>query len=433
MKSLIPCNIDAEKAVLGSMMLNEESVLIAINDLSFDDFYKKEHEEIFGVIQSLFIAGRNVDLITVAEELSTIGKLQFIGNASYLSSLTDIIAGSRLTKQHCEIIKEKSKQRKIVNLSMQIIDRCNSNEHVKQTIDFFGKEFFNITADKTSKIRSAKDIAIDAMKQIENDHEFGPSMGITTGFTDLDKRWNGLCKSEFIVIAARPSMGKTALAANIGFNTAIAGNRVMIFSLEMSDTSLIQREIANISMINSDLIKKAMLSDQQLEVARVACSKIGSLPLFIDDTPGLSIVELSARAKMYKVKVDFDLIIIDYMGLMSAKAENRTQEVSAISRGIKNLAKEMDIPVIGLSQLNRDVEKRVDKRPVLSDLRESGAIEQDADIIAFVYRDEYYDKSELNPNRGISEIITAKHRNGPTGIDRLLFRGELSRFDNLAQ
>jgi len=424
---------DAESSILGAMLKDQAATLKAITALSADDFYRPAHAEIFAACHALFASGSSVDLITVAEAIKAAGKINSIGGLAYLSSLVDMIPFPGMVDRYAPLVKEKAAARRLIALSARMMERCYRDEPIKVITEDFSREFFDIITDKAQGARHISKVVEEVKAEIQEFHENGVGAGIPTGYIDIDSRWNGMQRGELIILAARPSMGKTALAVNVGVNAAKRGNRVLIFTMEMKDRSLVQRIMSSLSRVSGDSIRKGNLPEEYLTRVMDAGTRAAKLPIMIDETPGLSITELTARAKMCAMKTGTDLIIVDYLQLMTAKAENRTQEISVISRGLKALAKELNVPVLALSQLNRGVDERPDKRPVMRDLRESGAIEQDADVIAFIYRDDYYNRDEDNPLRGQSEIITAKQRNGPTGMDKMVFRGEFSQFLTMEQ
>jgi replicative DNA helicase len=427
-----PHSQEAEQAILGAMLIDHESAAIAINGVAPTDFYRSEHQAIMASAAKLFESGRNIDLITVAKALQEDGKDKLVSMA-YLSELTDTVPLRAQVAAYCGIVKESAQSRRVIDLSRSVMEMCFQGKPIQWIAEDFGKGFFDIVADKTKAARSMADIVPEVIAEITEVQRTGVQKGIGTGFYDLDRRWNGMGRSDLIIMAARPSMGKTCLAVNIGCNVAMKGGKVLMFSLEMADRQLVKRIISSFSRVSSDMIRTGNIPDEWMQRIIDAGNKMMKLPFRIDQTPGLSITELQARAKMESMKNGLDFVIVDYLQLMSAKAGSREQEVSAISRGLKHLAKELDIPVMALSQLNRSLEARTDKRPIMADLRESGAIEQDADIITFIYRDEVYNDTPDNPSRGVPEIITRKQRNGPVGTDKVLFRPEINLFDNLTQ
>ena len=422
-----PHNLEAETGILSAMLVDEESAVEAISKISADDFYRPLHRDIMLAAQSVFSAGGVVDLVSVAGELQ---RSKSEVPLSYLSGLTDVIPRKSLVAGYCDIITEQAQLRRTATLAAKIMEYCYGNEEMRFVADLFADEFFQIVAEKGTGARRAGEVVDEVIRDIAEIEKYGRPRGIETGFADLDRRWCGMAPGDLLIMAARPSMGKTALVMNIACNAALAGHKVLVFSLEMQDKALIRRVITSASRVSDNVIRRGLISEQQWPGITRAAGQIKQMPLWIDHTSGLSITELTARAKMAALRTGVDFVVVDYLQLMQAKAENRTQEISAISRGLKGLAKDLNIPVLALSQLNRGLEGRTNKRPIMSDLRESGAIEQDADIITFIYRDEVYNPSPDNPEAGVAEIITAKQRNGPIGTDRLLFQGEYSSFLN---
>lgn len=425
-----PHSIEAESGILAAMLTSEEAAVEAISKVSFDDFYHPGNRQIMQAACSVFTAGGAVDLVSVAGELQ---KVKSDVSLSYLSNLTDAIPRKGLVHGYCKMVTEKAQLRKTAALASRMLEYCYDNEEMKFVADIFSDEFFRIVADRGAGARAASEVVDEVLSDIAEIEKYGRPKGILTGFACLDRKWSGFSPGDLNILAARPSMGKTALAMNIATNAAIAGHKVLVFSLEMQDKALIHRTINSVSKIPNETIRRGMLTENQWPYITRAAGRIKQMPLWIDHTSGLSITELTARSKMAALRTGVDFIVVDYLQLMRAKAENRTQEISAISQGLKGLAKDLNIPVLALSQLNRGLENRPNKRPVMSDLRESGAIEQDADIIAFIYRDEVYNTSPDNPEIGIAEVITAKQRNGPIGTDRLLFQGEYSSFSSYQQ
>ncbi|MBU1567759.1 MAG: replicative DNA helicase [Proteobacteria bacterium] len=427
MNSIPPQNIEAEQAVLGTMLLDDRSLPIVMSILCADDFYRPDHKEIFSTISSLFSENKNVDIVTVKNGMK-------IGNdaVAYLAELTGIVPSTSRVESYCLIVKERSKARDMIRLSQDVISRCYNLEPVKKITDSFGSEFFALAVDDKKSATLISDsidstLAVIKARQDSDRH----ISGLETGFYDLDKRLSGLCKKKLYIVAGRPSMGKSALAMNILESVSMQGETGMFFSLEMGKEELIERMLSSMSGVNGNAIRGGFLNNTTWPKVTHSAGKAKGMKLLIDETPALSIVELRARAKMAAARYGIGLIVVDYLQLMTAKAETRTLEIAKITGGLKGLSKELDIPIIALSQLNRSLENRTEKRPMMSDLRESGAIEQDADVIIFVYRDEVYNKSNDNPEKGVAELIISKQRGGPTGTVKLAFRGELTRFENL--
>ena len=424
-----PHSIDAEQSVLGAIMIRREVAAVALSELRAEEFYQPRHAAIYEAASALFLAGIEVDLVSVVDRLTQSGKLEMAGGVPYLSSLTDTIPTTLQAKNHIQIIRDRHKARRMIDISMEIVSRCYKGDSAKSIMEDFGSDFFALAADKTAGLRPVEEVVKESVCEIEGLVKHGKRKGAATGFYDIDQRWNGLSPAHLVILAARPSMGKTCLAVNMACNVAAKGGRVLIFSLEMRDVDLINRVISAYSGISGDSIRKGIVTDAQLATIGKASSRIAKLPIFIDHSSGLSINEIVARAKLQHMRGGVDLVVVDYLQLVRAKADNRTQEIGAVSRALKGLAKEIGAPVLALSQLNRSVESRPDKRPKLSDLRESGEIEQDADIVSFIYRDEYYHPDSAF--KGMAEVITAKQRNGPTGVDLLSFSGEFSTFGNV--
>lgn len=441
---LPPQALDLEEAVLGAMLIDRKEFNNVIDKLSPEVFYKEAHQHIFSAIQTLFNNSEPTDLLTVANQLKKDGKLDAIGGDYYLVNLTQKVASSAHIEYHSHIIIQKHIQRRLISISSEIIENAYDD-----TIDIFDllddaeTKLFDITQGNLKKSsEEAQDLvkkAIDKIQEISN--KKGMS-GVQTGFKGIDELTSGWQPSDLIIIAARPGMGKTAFVMSMAKNIAIDFNQaVAVFSLEMSSVQLITRMISSETGISSKKLRRGNLEKYEWEQLNVKVKKLSKAPIFIDDTPSLSIFDLRAKARRLVAQKNVKIIIIDYLQLMTAgstqKGGNREQEISTISRNLKALAKELEVPVIALSQLSRAVETRGgSKRPLLSDLRESGAIEQDADIVSFIYRPEYYDLKEWDdeertPCEGQAEFIVAKHRNGGLENIRLKFTGHLAQFSNL--
>ena len=438
-----PQAIDLEISVLGSILIDNEALSDSIDILKEDYFYKTEHKYIFQAISNLFQDSKPIDILTVTEELKKIGLLKKVGGVSYVSKLTTKISSSANTEYHSRIIAEKYIQRQLISVSSEIIESSLDNtSDVFETLNKAEQELFNITEGTLRKsYDNMSDLISKALKNIEDlkDKKEGLS-GVPSGFNKLDNITSGWQKSDLVIIAARPGMGKTAFALSMGRNIAIEHNiGIAIFSLEMSSEQLVNRLISSESEINAGKLRKGNLAEHEWVQLHSKIKGLSSAPIFIDDTPAISVFELRAKARRLVIKHKIKLIVIDYLQLMTAGGRNgnREQEISSISRSLKGIAKELNIPVIALSQVNRSLEQRSgvgSKRPMLSDLRESGAIEQDADIVTFIYRPEYYKIQEWEDGDnclGQAEIIIAKHRNGGLGDVRLKFKAEYARFSNL--
>lgn len=429
-----PHSLEAEQSVLGAMLINQEAINTAIEQLAPEDFYKEANKEIFKAMIELYKRNEPVDIITLSEELKRKDILENIGGVTYLTSLSGGVAISSNIKYYCDIVEEKSILRQLIASCDEIVAKSyEASEEVNSIIEQAEKKIFDITQGRhKGGFAPIKDVLLESFSKIEEmAAREGELTGLTTGFIDIDSKLSGMQKSDLILLAARPSMGKTALGINIATNAAIKANAsVAIFSLEMSKEQLAQRMISSISHVNLQNIISGKLEEEEWLKIINGIAPLSQANIFIDDTAGISLMEIKAKCRRLKIEKGLDLIVIDYLQLMQSEMrhENRQQEISAISRGLKALAKEMDCPVLALSQLSRAPELRSDHRPILSDLRESGAIEQDADVVLFLYRDEYY--NEDTDKKNIGEVIIAKHRNGPTGTVELVWKQEFTKFLN---
>lgn len=430
-----PHNAEAEQTVLASALIDHIAVEKVINLLSSDDFYFEANKEIFDSIKQVHVQNIPVDVLTVTEELKKRGKIDYIGGFEYLAGLTENIITSKNVEAYCNIIKEKSTLRKLINVSNEIIDKgYKENDDVKKIIELAESRIFAISQNRNiNNIAEIKDILMTVFNSLEERAmNKGSLTGLTTGYDDLDRMTSGLQRSDLILLAARPSMGKTALALNIAMNSVKSGASVALFSLEMSKEQYVQRIISMESMVESNKLRTGNLDDEDWTRLISTMSTISNYNVFIDDTASISVFELMSKCRRLKIEKGLDLIVIDYLQLMSdgTNSTNRQQEISNISRGLKALAREMDCPVVALSQLSRAPELRQDHRPIMSDLRESGAIEQDADVVLMLYRDEYYHKEE-SEKKGITEVIITKQRNGPVGTVELAWIGQYTKFGNI--
>ncbi|MCQ4922652.1 replicative DNA helicase [Tissierella carlieri] len=430
-----PHSLEAEQSVLGAMILDKEAINTAIEIIRPDDFYKEANREIFEAILVLFNKNEPVDLITLSEELKRRGTLENTGGVTYLANLSSAVATTANVKYYCKIVEEKSILRRLIKSCDDVIAKSYENsDEVNSIIEKAEKSIFDITQGRHREgFSPLNEVLLSSFSQIEERAaNQGSLTGLTTGFIDLDNKLSGLQKSDLVLLAARPSMGKTAISVNIVTNAALKANaNVAIFSLEMSKEQLVQRMISATAHVDLQKIISGRLSEEEWIQVINSMGPLSQANIFIDDTAGISLMEMKAKCRRLKIEKGLDLVMIDYLQLMQLDGhqESRQQEISAISRGLKALAKEMECPVIALSQLSRAPELRADHRPILSDLRESGAIEQDADVVLFLYRDEYYhDDSE---KKNIGEVIIAKHRNGPTGSIELVFKKEFTKFVNM--
>lgn len=432
-----PHSLEAEQSVLGAMILDKEAINTAIEKIKPDDFYREANREIFKAILVLFNKNEPVDLITLSEELKRVDMLENTGGIAYLADLSSSIATTANTKYYCNIVEEKSILRKLISSCGDVIGKSyEDSEEVNTIIEHAEKSIFDITQGRHREgFSPLSEVLLDSFSQIEARAASQDELtGLTTGFIDLDNKLSGLQKSDLVLLAARPSMGKTALGINIATNSALkADAKVAIFSLEMSKEQLVQRIIASTAHVDLQKIISGRLEENEWMDIIDSMAPLSGAQIFIDDTPGITLMELKAKCRRLKMEQGLDLIVIDYLQLMElgGRQESRQQEISAISRGLKIIAKEMNCPVVALSQLSRAPELRTDHRPILSDLRESGAIEQDADVVMFLYRDDYYHEDSEKQN--IGELIIAKHRNGPTGSMELTFKKEYTKFVNMAR
>lgn len=434
LEKLPPQNIEAEQSVLGSILLDNNAITTALELLVSDDFYKDSHRRIFFSMSELFNKNEPIDIITLSEYLKIKGDIETVGGSQYLSSLVSMIPTSANIRFHSRIVREKAMLRNLLRSVTDIAGNVYGSEmDVEELIDYAEKTIFDIS-DKRIKasFTTLKEVIKDSFLMIEQLYDRKEAVtGVPSGFKDLDELTTGFQKSDLIVIGGRPSMGKTALSLNIAQHIGVNLNEpVAIFSLEMSKEQLAFRMLCSEARVDSNSIRKGFIKKDDWHSLTSAASKLAGAPIYIDDSPGMTVLEMRAKARRLKAEHGLSLVIVDYLQLMRGRgnAERREQEISEISRSLKALAKELRVPVIALSQLNRGVENRTDKKPNLSDLRESGAIEQDADVIIFLYRDEIYNKKGSD-NKGKAEIIIAKQRNGPTGEISLTFLSHCTRFE----
>ena len=430
----LPQNLEAEMAVLGSMLLEEEAIGIACEKLQADSFYKDAHKKIFLSIISLYNKNKAVDLITVRDELRIKDELDSVGGPAYITELFNFVPSSANIEHYIQIVREKSILRSLISVSNHIIQEAYDKENnVSELLDRAEGLIFDISSHKKeTTVVSIREIIKESIETIDRLYQKKAHVtGVPTGFIDFDTKTAGLQNSDLIIIAARPSMGKSAFAINIAEYAALTEKiPVAFFSLEMSKEQLVQRLLCSHAKLDAHKVRTGFLSTSDWPKLTSAASRLSEAPIFIDDTPAISVMELRAKARRLKSQFDIKLLILDYMQLMRGTfTDNRQQEISEISRSLKALARELGIPLIAISQLSRAVESRQDHRPQLSDLRESGAIEQDADVVVLLLREEYYNPTE--DNKGLAEINIAKQRNGPVGSINLVFLGEYTRFENL--
>lgn len=433
-----PNNTEAEAAILSAILLSNELLYDIVDLLEPEHFYRIAHQKIFAAIRTLFSKGEAADLVTVANYLEETGHLESVGGATAISRIVDTIPLAPNTVEYAKIIRSKAFLRSLIERAMKIIAKCYADGgDVDAVMDFAQALIFEVAENRGVKsfapLQKLIHGNISVIEHLQGQQQ--EITGIATGFRHLDRLTAGLQNSDLIILAARPSMGKTAFALNIARNAAVEGKKTVgIFSLEMSKEQLSMRLLTSEARVESSKVRGGTLTPEEWNRINTAADILHEAPIFIDDSPDVSPMDIRAKARRLKMEKGLDLLVIDYLQLMHASSRNdrRDLEIAEISRSLKALAKELDIPILALSQLNRMLEQRQKKQPMLSDLRESGALEQDADIVMFIYRDEVYNKEEDNPNRGKAEIILAKHRNGSTGIVGLAFLGAYTRFEDLA-
>jgi len=431
-----PQNTDAEKSVLGSMLLDEEAIGLAVENLDSSWFYEEAHRKLFNAITDLYNSRKRVDIVTISEKLKNEGCYEEVGGATYLSLITDFVPSSANIEHYAHIVKEKGVLRRLIKSATQIIaESYKSADSVEDIVDNAEKLIFEISEIKQKQQSShIKDLVREGIEKIDLLYQRKEHItGLATGFPKFDHMTSGLQKSDLIILAGRPSMGKSALAVSICENIGINGKTgVALFSLEMSKEQLVLRMLCSQARVDAHKVRSGFLSPSDWPKLTAGAGKLSEADIYIDDTPAITVLELRAKARRLKAKHNIGLIILDYLQLMrgSTKTDSRQQEISEISRSLKALARELEVPILALSQLSRAVESRQDHRPQLSDLRESGAIEQDADVVVLLMREEYYNPTE--ENRGVADVIIAKQRNGPVGTVKLAFIKEYMRFENLA-
>ena len=439
MDRMPPASIEAEQAVLGAMLLKPDAVTTAAEELSADDFYRETHRLIFEAMMELKERTEPVDLVTLTEQLKKADKLAKIGGIPALSLIANSVPTAANVHYHARIVHEKAQLRSLIAAATEIAGAAyESDDEVEDIMDSAEKRILQVASGKRSKdFVPLQDILLDTLEQIDlRYNNKGSITGLPTGFTELDHLTAGLQKSDLILVAARPSMGKTAFTLNIAAHVVLrAKEPVAFFSLEMSKEQLVPRLLCSEGRIDSQRLRVGELEEKEWGDLIDTANRLSAAPLYIDDTPGITVMELRSKARRLKAEHGLSLIVIDYLQLMQGRAsksgDNRQQEISEISRSLKALARELNVPVIALSQLSRSVESRQIKRPMLSDLRESGSLEQDADIVMFLYREDYYDPETENKN--ITEVIIAKHRNGPVDTVDLTFLKQFTKFGNLSR
>ena len=430
-----PHDIDAEQAVLGSMLTDKDAVNAAIETLKEEAFYREDNRAIYQAIVNLYSKSEPIDIITLKDELESMDKFEQVGGFEYLASLPDKVPTTANVQKYIKIVEEKSILRNLIKTANEIIELgYDPAEDVEDIMDGAEKKIFDIMQSKNQKgYTPIKDVLVESFTKLEELYNRKQHItGVPTGFSELDYKTAGLHGSELILVAARPAMGKTAFALNLATNAALRGNApVAIFSLEMSKDQLVNRMLCSEAMVDSNKVRTGKLGEDDWVKLAGAIGPLSEAEMYIDDTPGISVMEIRTKCRKLKMEKNIGLVVIDYLQLVQGnkRTASREQEISEISRSLKILAKEINVPVIALSQLSRAVEQRPDHRPMLSDLRESGAIEQDADIVMFLYRDDYYNKE--SEKKDIAEVIIAKQRGGQTGTVELLWMGQYTKFVNL--
>ena len=430
-----PQDIEAEQAVLGSVLTDQDAVIATIEKLKPEDFYREDNKIIYEAIQNIYNRAEPIDIITLKAELSSMNKLEAVGGLEYIAVLPDKVPTTANVERYIKIVEEKSMLRSLIKTANEILSMgYEQKENVEDVMDLSEKKIFDVMQRKSQKgYTSIKDILVESFSKLEELYNQKQHVtGVPTGFIDLDRMTAGLHGSEFILIAARPAMGKTAFALNLATYAATRANiPVAIFSLEMSQDQVGNRILCSEALVDSNHVRTGELDDEELGKLAETSGELSQAQIFVDDTPGISVMEIRAKCRKLKLEKNIGLVVIDYLQLIqgSGKSGSREQEIAEISRSLKILAKELDVPVIALSQLSRAVEARPEHRPMLSDLRESGSIEQDADIVMFLYRDDYY--NEDSEKKNIAEVIIAKQRAGSTGTVELAWLGQYTKFANL--
>ena len=431
-----PHDLEAEQAIIGSMLTDKDAVISAIEVLKEQDFYREDNKAIYSAILNLYNRSEPIDIITVKSELESMGKFEQVGGLEYLAELPEKVPTTANAMKYIKIVEEKSTLRSLIKTANEIIELgYNPTEEVEEIMEGAEKKIFNIMQAKNTKgYTPIKDVLVDSFTQLEELYNRKQHItGVPSGFTELDYRTAGFHGSELILIAARPAMGKTAFVLNIATNASVKAKvPVAVFSLEMSKEQLVNRILCSEAMVDSNKVRTGKLEENDWTKLAGAIGPLSEAEIYIDDTPGINIMEIRAKCRKLKLEKNIGMVVIDYLQLIQGSGKrggSREQEISEISRSLKILAKELNVPVIALSQLSRAAEQRPDHRPMLSDLRESGAIEQDADIVMFLYRDDYYNQD--SEKKDIAEVIIAKHRGGSTGTVELLWLGSYTKFVNL--
>ena len=432
-----PHDIEAEQAVIGSMLTDKDAIMVAVEVLKEDDFYREDNKQIYSAILNLYNRAEPVDIITLKRELESMKQLEAVGGLEYIAELPDKVPTTANVEQYIKIVEEKSALRALIKTANELITLgYDQTQEIEDILDTAEHKIFNVIQNRNQKgYSSIKDILVDSFTQLEQLYNQKQHItGVPTGFADLDFITAGLHPSDLVIVAARPAMGKSAFALNIATNAAVKAKvPAVLFSLEMSKEQMVNRILCSEAMVDSNKVRTGKIDDDDWIKLADTMGDLSEAPIYIDDTPGISINEIRAKCRKLKLERNIGLVVIDYLQLVQGSSKrasgSREQEISEISRSLKILAKEINVPVIALSQLSRAPEQRPDHRPMLSDLRESGAIEQDADIVMFLYRDDYY--NEDSEDKGLAEVIVAKHRAGSTGTVKLVWLGNYTKFANM--
>ncbi len=436
-KRVMPHSLEAEQSVIGAMMIDQEAIAAAMELLVEEDFYQKQYGTLFRAMTDLYSEGKPVDPVTLQERLKEMAVPPEVSSLEYMGALIASVPTSANVRHYAQIVQDKAQLRRLIHVNEEIAAACYAeNGKVEDIMEETEKQIFQVLQKRSgSDFTPIREIVLTALDRIEAaSRSRGNVTGLATGFIDLDYKTSGFQNSDLILIAARPSMGKTALVLNIAEYMAFRSNKaVAVFSLEMSKEQLVNRLLSQESRVDAQVLRNGSLTDGDWASLIESAGIIGSSKLIIDDTPGISVAEMRSKCRKYKLEHGLDIIMVDYLQLMQGsgrRSESRQQEISDISRSLKGIARELNVPVVALSQLSRAVEQRPDHRPMLSDLRESGAIEQDADVVMFIYRDDYYNHD--TEQKDVAEIIIAKQRNGPIGTVELAWLPKYTKFANLA-
>lgn len=433
-----PNNLEAEASLLGAMLIDPDALIKVADHIAVPDFFDARHQHIYEAVQQLYEHRSPIDVLTLSEQLKNNGYLDMVGGPSYLTELTNFVPTAAHVEQYAEIVAQKALRRRLIQTSKELTTMSyDESKQLRELIEDAESRLFQVSQQHVKQtVVSLEDILAESFERLDDLHKDKNRIrGVTTGFRDMDNVLAGLQRSDLFVLAARPSMGKTAFSLNLAHNVAtIAKQPVLFFSLEMSKEQLVDRLLSMESGVDAWALRTGQLTDQDFEKIGLAMGTLSEAPMYIDDTPGITVSDLRTKARREAHQHQLGLIVVDYLQLMSggsrfASSDNRVQEVSEISRGLKGIARELNVPLIALSQLSRSVESRPDKRPQLADLRESGSIEQDADVVAFIYREEYYNPE--TDRKGITDILIKKHRNGPTGDVEIFFEKEKQRYRSL--